>query len=58
MIQNLIFGILFFFGNTILVSGMQLFYIRPHVSVDIFDFLVESLKSQQELAKKITHFTI
>ena len=45
----------FVFGNTT-------FCIRPHVSEDIarvFDFLVESLKSQQKLAKMITtHFTI
>ena len=37
MIQNLIFGILFFFffENIISVSGMQHLHIGPHVSVDI-----------------------
>ena len=43
---------------------MQRFYIRPHVPVDIIRFfLIFSLpsrksQSQQQLAKKITHFTI
>ena len=42
MIQNLIFG--FFFFENISVSGMQLFYIWPRVSVDIF-LIIYSRKS-------------
>ena len=63
MIQNFIFGILFS-ENTILVSGIQLFYIRPHISVDIirvflfFWFSSREPRRQQKLAKKITHFSI
>ena len=38
MIQNLIFGILFF-GN---ILGIQLFYIRPHVPVEISSKLKNS----------------
>ena len=65
MIQNLIFRILFFFFlNIISVSGIQLFCILPHVSVEIirvflfFWFSSRKPQSQQKLAKKITHFTI
>ena len=54
-----IFGILFFINN-ISGSGIQLFYIRPYVSVDIIraflkflNFLTESLK-----ANKSSNFTI
>ena len=60
MIQNLIFGILFF-NN---ISGIQLFCICQLVPVDIigvfFNFRFSSWQSQsqQNLAKKITHFTI
>ena len=65
MIQNLIFGILLF-ENTISVSGIQLFYIRPYVSVDVirvfffsfFWFFSRKPQSQQKLAKKIIHFTM
>ena len=32
MIQNLIFGIVFFEN---IISGIQLFYIRPYLPVDI-----------------------
>ena len=53
MIQYLIFGILFF-KNIISVSGIQRFYIRPHVSVDIirvvlnfFNFLAESIEANK-----------
>ena len=55
-----------FFEN--IISGIQLFYIRPQVLVDIirvfFNFRFSSRKSlkksqkQQKLAKYITHFTI
>ena len=60
MIQNLIFGILFF-NN---ISGIQLFCICQLVPVDIigvffnFRFSSRQSQSQQNLAKKITHFTI
>ena len=62
MIQNLIFRILFFFFlNIISVSGIQLFCILPHVSVEIirvflfFWFSSRKPQSQQKLAKTITH---
>ena len=51
-----------FFENIFL--GIQLFYIRPHVPVDIirvffyFRFSNRKSQSQQKLAKKITHCTI
>ena len=52
MIQNLIFGILFFFKN--ITSGIQRFYICPDVPVDITrafflisHFLAESLKTNK-----------
>ena len=56
MIQNLIYGILFF-ENIVSVLGTQLFYIRPHISVDIiavflfFNFLAESLEASKKLRK-------
>ena len=40
MIQNPIFGILFFFEKIISVSGIQICYIRPHISVDIIRVLL------------------
>ena len=52
----------FFFWKYFL--GMQLFYICPHVPVDIirvffyFRFSNRKSQSQQKLAKKITHCTI
>ena len=61
MIQNLIFVIPFFEN---IIFGLQLFYLRPHVLVDIMRyffysrFLSRKSQSQQRLAKKITHFTI
>ena len=61
MIENLTFGILFFDD---IISGMQLFYICPHVPVDIIRFFFNSTfsnrksQSKQLLAKKVTHFTI
>ena len=66
MIQNPIFGILFFFEKIISVSGIQICYIRPHISVDIsrvlllLFFLISSRKSQKQrkLGKNLTHFTI
>ena len=48
MIQNFIFGILF---N--IITGIQLFYIHPHISVHIIrvffisDFLAEILKADK-----------
>ena len=52
-----------FSANVIL--GIQIFYIRPHVAVDIiriflknFRFYSRKSQTQQELAKKITRFTI
>ena len=45
-------------------SGVQLFYIRPHVAVYIvsfffnFRFCSRKFQSQQKLEKKITHFTV
>ena len=68
MIQNLIFGYLeSFFENIVSVSCIQLFYIRPHVSVDIirflfhcyyyFNFLSKS-QNQKILGKKFTNFII
>ena len=57
MIQNLIFGI-FSFENIISVSGIHLFYIRPHLSVDInrmfcffFFFFLNFLISQLKIWK-------
>ena len=57
MIQNLIFEYLeffFFFENIISGSGIQLFYTRPYVSVDIIraflkflNFLTQSLKANK-----------
>ena len=52
MIQNFIFGVVFF-ENIISVSGIQAFYIRPHVSVDdiirffFFFFDFESLEDNK-----------
>ena len=52
------------FENIISVLGIQLFCIRPHVSLDIirvfliFYFSSRKSQSQQRLVKKITHFTI
>ena len=49
----------YYFG----ISGIQIFYIRPHVLVNMirvffnFRFSNRKYKSQQKLAKKITHFT-
>ena len=55
----------FSFENIISVSGIKLFYIHPHASMDtlseFFFFMWFSSKksqSQQKLAKKISHFTI
>ena len=53
----------FFFENIISVSGIQPFYIRPHVSVDItrvlfFWFSSRKPQRQRKLAKEITQFTI
>ena len=51
MIQNLMFVILFFEN---IISGIQLFYIRPPVPVDVIrvffipDFLAESLKANKK----------
>ena len=52
----------FFFWKYFSVSGIQLFYVGPHLSVDIirvfflfFNFLAES---QKKLAKKFIHFAI
>ena len=51
-LQNLIFGILFFKN---IISGIQHFYIYPHVPVDIIrvfflisSFLAESLRKWRE----------
>ena len=62
MIQNLIFGILFFENIT---SGIQRFHISPDVPIEItrvffinFKFSGRKSQSQQKLAKKTTHFTI
>ena len=51
MIQNFIFGVVFF-ENIVSVSGIQVFYIRPHVSVDdvirfFFFFNFESLEDNK-----------
>ena len=52
-----------FFEN--IITGMQRFYIRPQVPVDIirvffliFRFSSRKSQNQQKLGKKITHFTI
>ena len=51
-----------FFEN--LISGIQYFYIRPHVPLDIitvffnFRFSIRKSQSQQNVVKKIIHFTI
>ena len=55
MIQNLIFGILFL---KVLFWSYNFFHIRPHVPVDIIFFSSRKFQKQQQLAKKITHFTI
>ena len=63
MIQNRIIGILFF-ENIILVWGIQLFHIGPHVSMDIIRvflfswFTSRKPQNLQKLAQKMTHFTI
>ena len=49
----------YFFEN--IISGIQLFYIRPDAPAEfLFSFRFSSRKSQsqQKLAKKISHFTI
>ena len=51
-----------FFEN--IISGIQLFYIGPHVPVDIirffsdFKFSSKKSQSQQKLPKMMIHFTI
>ena len=55
MIQNLIFGILVL---KVLFWSYNFFHIRPHVPVDIIFFSSRKFQNQQQLAKKITHFTI
>ena len=50
MIQNLIF-FFFFFEDIISVSGIQLFYIHPHVSVDIIRVFFNFLIFQQKVSK-------
>ena len=53
-----------FFETIISVSGMQIFYIRPHVSVDIirvyFNFLIlqQKVPKLTKTSEKINHFTI
>ena len=60
MIQNFIFGVVFF-ENIVSVSGIQVFYIRPHVSVDdvirfFFFFLILKVSKTTKASEKIHSF--
>ena len=48
----------YYFGHTALYSVIQRFYISPDAPIDITRFSSRKSQSQQNLTKKITHFTI